>query len=51
MMWEGLAKRTLKLEKFFNVRKPKELNQIEWEDKLYELQQDWEEENQKEFPF
>lgn len=51
MMWEGLAKRTFKLENFFNVKKPKELNQLEWEDKLYELQQDWEEENQKEFPF
>jgi len=50
-MDEVIVRRTFRLEKFFNLKKPKELNWIEWGEKLYELQQDWEEKNQKEFPF
>jgi hypothetical protein len=46
-----IGDRIIKLEKFFKVRKPKNLNVIEWFEKLYEMEQDWEEENQQEFPF
>jgi hypothetical protein len=42
--------RIRKLEKFFGVKKPKELNVLEWLDKLYEMELEWEEENGKEFP-
>ena len=38
------------LEKFFNVKKPKNMNPVEWMDKLYEMEMEWEEENQREFP-
>lgn len=40
----------VKLENFFNVKKPKELNELEWLEKLHEMELDWEEKNQKEFP-
>lgn len=45
-----IGERIEKLEKFFGIRKPKELNPVEWLDKLYEMEMKWEEENQKEFP-
>lgn len=45
-----IGERIIKLEKFFGVKKPKELNPVEWLEKLYEMETEWEEENQKEFP-
>lgn len=45
-----IGKRIRKLEKFFGVKKPSNLNQIEWMDKLYEMEQAWEEEHQESFP-
>lgn len=45
-----IGARIIKLEKYFNVKKPKELNVIEWLDKLYEMEVQWEEEHQVEFP-
>lgn len=36
------------LEKFFKVRKPDDVNPIEWLDKLYEME--WEDEHQQLFP-
>lgn len=50
-MNNAMVKRIFKLEKFFNVSKPKDTNWIEWSDKLYEMQLEWEEENNEEFPF
>ena len=50
MIAESIAKRMIRLEKFFGTKKPKEMNYIQWSEKLYEMQLDWEEENQKEFP-
>lgn len=46
-----IGERIAKLEKFFKVRKPKELNVIEWSEQLYEMVLEWEEENQREFPY
>lgn len=45
-----IGKRIIKLEKFFKVKKPKELNWLEWSEKLHEMTLEWEEDNQKEFP-
>ena len=45
-----IGERIEKLEKFFGVKKPKELNEVEWLDKLYEMEREWEEEHEKEFP-
>lgn len=45
-----IGERIIKLEKFFGIKKPKEMNYIEWLDRLYKMQVEWEEENQKEFP-
>lgn len=45
-----IGKRIRKLERFFGVKKPKKMNEIEWLDKLYEMEQAWEEEHQREFP-
>lgn len=45
-----LGGRIRKLEKFFGVKKPKNMNEIEWMDKLYEMEMNWEEEHQQEFP-
>jgi hypothetical protein len=45
-----IGERIDKLEKFFNVKKPKNLNVIEWADKLYEMELQWEEEHQEKFP-
>ena len=39
-----------KLEKFFGVKKPKELNPVEWLDKLYEMKREWEDEHGEEVP-
>lgn len=45
-----IGERIVKLEKFFGLKKPRELNEIEWLDRLQEIIIEWEEENQKEFP-
>jgi len=45
-----LGERIIKLEKFFNVKKPKELNALEWAEELHEMELKWEEENKMEFP-
>lgn len=45
-----VGKRIEKLEKFFEVKKPKELNPVEWLERLYLMEQEWEEEHQEEFP-
>lgn len=45
-----IGARIIKLEKFFGVKKPKELNVIEWTDMLYEMTIAWEEEHQEPFP-
>lgn len=50
-MNEYTVKRIFKLEKFFNVKKPKELSWIAWDERLFEMQEEWEEENDQEFPF
>ena len=42
--------RIIKLEKFFGVKKPKNVNMVEWLEKLYEMEQKWEDVNQKPFP-
>lgn len=46
-----IGDRIIKLEKFFGVKKPKDLNVLEWFDKLYEMQMAWEEEHATNFPF
>lgn len=38
------------LEKFFKTIKPKNMNYIEWIEKLYEMEMEWEEEHQQPFP-
>lgn len=43
--------RICKLEKFFKVTKPKNIDVIEWMEKLYEMEIEWEEEHQESFPF
>lgn len=45
-----IGNRIAKLEKFFGVKKPKTMNPLEWLDKLYEMEQAWEEEHQMPFP-
>lgn len=45
-----LGARIIKLEKFFGVKKPKDMNLGEWLGKLYEMEVDWEEEHQEPFP-
>lgn len=45
-----IGDRIAKLEKFFGVRKPKNIDPIEWLEMLYEMEMEWEEENQTEFP-
>ena len=45
-----VGERIAKLEKFFGVKKPRELNVLEWLDKLYEMEIEWEEEHKTEFP-
>lgn len=42
--------RIRKLEQFFNVRRPRELNELEWIERLHEMEQEWEEEHGEEFP-
>lgn len=42
--------RIIALEKFFKVKKPKGMNYIEWLEKLYEMETEWEEEHQQPFP-
>jgi hypothetical protein len=45
-----IGARIIKLEKFFGVKKPKELNYLEWLEELYEMEIQWEEKHQIEFP-
>lgn len=45
-----ISDRIAKLEKFFGVKKPKDMNPLEWLDKLYEMELEWEEEHQTSFP-
>lgn len=45
-----IGERIVKLEKFFGVKKPKDLNELEWLEKLYEMEATWEEEHGREFP-
>ena len=45
-----IGDRIAKLEKFFGVKKPKNMNPLEWLDELYEMEQVWEEEHQMPFP-
>lgn len=40
-----IGERIQKLEKFFGVKKPKGLNEFSWLEKLYEMEQEWEEEH------
>lgn len=44
------GERIAKLEKFFGVKKPENTNYIEWFEKLYEMEQEWEEAHQQPFP-
>lgn len=45
-----IGARIKKLEKFFGVKKPKDINPVEWLDKLYEMELEWEEEHGESFP-
>ena len=45
-----VGERIKKLEKFFGVKKPKEITQVEWLEKLYEMELEWEEEHQETIP-
>ena len=45
-----IGKRISKLEKFFGVKKPKNMNPLEWLDRLYEMELAWEENHQQPFP-
>lgn len=45
-----IGERIIVLEKFFKVKKPKNMNYIEWLEKLYDLEMKWEEEHQQSFP-
>ena len=45
-----LGSRIRKLEKFFGIKRPKELNENEWTEKLYEMELEWEDEHGEPFP-
>lgn len=45
-----MGERIRKLEKFFGVRKPKNMNPVQWLDRLYEMELDWEKTHQQPFP-
>jgi hypothetical protein len=45
-----IGDRIARLERFFKVRKPKNLNSIQWLDKLYEMELQWEDDHQEQFP-
>ena len=45
-----IGERIIKLEKFFGVKKPKDVNVLEWFETLYEMTLKWEDENGREFP-
>lgn len=53
-IWNGgkimIGDRIAVLEKFFKVRKPKNLDPVDWLDKLYEMEMEWEDAHQKSFP-
>ena len=42
--------RICRLERFFKVNKPKDMNYIDWSEELYKMCIEWEEEHQQEFP-
>lgn len=45
-----IGARITKLEKFFNVKKPKGMNELTWLEKLHEMELEWEDENGASFP-
>lgn len=45
-----LGDRINRIEKFLNVKKTKNMNPVEWLERLYELECEWEEEHQEAFP-
>lgn len=45
-----IGDRICKLEKFFKVKKPKDIDAVEWLEMLHEMALDWEEEHQEPFP-
>lgn len=45
-----IGERIAILEKFFKVRKPKNLDPVDWLDKLHEMEMEWEDIHQKPFP-
>lgn len=45
-----VGERIRKLEKFFNVKRPKDMNPVEWLEELHEMELEWEEEHQETFP-
>lgn len=38
------------LEEFFGVKKPRNMNPLEWLDRLYGMELEWEEDHQQTFP-
>lgn len=47
---EGYVKRIRKLEKFLGVKQPKGMDILDWMDKLNDMEMEWEDEHQQEFP-
>lgn len=45
-----IGSRIAKLEKFFGVKMPKDVNVVEWAEQLYEMELAWEDEHQEPFP-
>lgn len=45
-----IGARIAKLEKFFGVKKQKNMDPMTWLEKLYEMELEWEEEHQQPFP-
>lgn len=45
-----IGERIVVLEKFFKVKKPKHIDTVEWIEKLYEMEIEWEDVHQKSFP-
>lgn len=44
------GQRIAKVEKFLGVKKPKNMNVINWMEQLYEMENEWEEAHNKPFP-
>lgn len=45
-----IGERIKKLEKFLGVKMPKGMNPVEWLEKLYEMENEWEEKHGEPFP-